>query len=200
MSSIMRGAGKARQIIATHLATDMPMLIAAARDQWGLEEWQLPVPVRYDSYDPLMVDNYPTVGSLVTRTNDWRRTDITPDAAEVYEATYSMQVFVWCRTLAKPDGTYETPEYDSVLRVRDDMLALIRGCLLRKPSFGSPVCQMDEGSLTEDYLDAIKGSDQSPRWMSGGTLSFNIELVEENYQQGIGTADTVEVETGLLIP
>lgn len=199
---LMRGAGTARKIIADFLASDLPPYITLARTQWALQSWQLPVPVRYDSYDPLTVSAYPMVGSLVTRTREWVRNDITSAAEEVYQATYSVVLFVWVKTAYDSVAQkYEEPEYDSALRQRDDLLALMRTCILAKPSLGEPgVSRVDENTLSEDYLDAIKSNDQNPRWMAGGTITFDMSLVEQNYQTPLGAANTFTIEEDLLDP
>lgn len=199
--SLMRGAHTARDYVTTYLADTVPDMLVVARQQWELDEWELPDPETYDSYDPLTVDRYPAIGSITRRTRSWRRTDIDDFAQESYDAVYDMTVFLWCRTPLRPDNTWAAPAYDAALRLRDDLLAVVRGCLLRTPSLNHPgYCRLNENSLTEDYLDAIKvSSEQAQRWAAGGTLSFELQLTETAYQAQVGSADTIVPDTARLV-
>ena len=197
---LMRGATVARAIIENYLRDNLPDLLVVARDQWTLTEYELPDPAGYDSYDPLTANAFPMIGSLVSRTRNWRQRDITDLGEQVYSATYDVKVFLWVRTPATEDGGWEQPVYDSALRLRDDLLAAVRSCILTRPSLGSNgAAQVNEGTMVEDYLDAFKaaGSDQNPRWMCGGVLNFEMVLDEQNYQEAAGIAETIGIDTNM---
>lgn len=200
----MRSATNARAYIEDHLSIEMPKLITAARAQWNVADWQLPMPTAYNAYDPLSVSVYPIVGSLVSRSTGWARVDINDHAEEVYEAYYSMRVFVWALTGYNPDPNvqaWEQPEYDSAMRIRDDLLAIMKSCILATPSLGKKgIVKVNERTMTEDYLEAIKLSTQNNRWAAGGVLSFDMQVTESNYAPKIADADTVSVSAGLLTP
>jgi hypothetical protein len=194
-NKVMLGNESVRQYIASHLKTAMPDIIDVARSQWSLEDYELPYPVRYDSYDPLTANDYPVIGSLISRTSNWAKIDINEYAEDVYEADYAVRIFCWVRTPELPDGTWKTPEYDSALALRDSMMSLLRSVILTTPSLGSNgALRVEEGSLSEDYLDAMKSSDQSGRWMSGGIISVTISQQEANYVLPIAQANTVLVD------
>lgn len=196
---LMRGATHARQYLEDFLRDRYPHFIVAARQQWGLETHELPMPLRYDSYDPLQVVEYPIIGSIVSRTNNWRRVDVNTHGEEVYRSVYSVRAFLWVRTPRDEQGNWMLPEYDTCLRVRDDMTALMRTCILGTPSLNSGgACTVQENTLVEDYLDAIKSSPQTPQWMAGATLSFDMVMHEANYLPTVGTADTITVSEELL--
>jgi hypothetical protein len=198
---VMRGATRARAYIEAHLRSSMPPLIIEARSQWNIPDWKLPLPAVYDAYDPLTASVYPIIGSLVSRTSGWRRNDYNEHGEEVYEATYAMRVFVWTITAVDPQGVWESPEYDSAMRMRDDLLGITRSAILSTPSLGMKgIARVNEGTLTEDYLDAIKLSKENSRWAAGGTLSFDMQVVESNFLPIIGEADTVSVDVDLLVP
>lgn len=190
---IMRGATRAREFISTYLEGDLPKLITAARAEWGLEPHLLPYPVKYDSYDPLKMDDYPTIGSVIRRTGNWRRRDII-DAEEHYSANYSVMLFVWVATPEGPNGNPDDT-YGETLRLRDDMLGLIRSCLLTRPSFGSEgETKMNENTLSEDYLDAMRISEQSNLWLAGGTITFDMQVSEQNRDIPYGIVENVSLE------
>jgi hypothetical protein len=112
-----------------------------------------------------------------------------------------MRVFVWTITAVDPQGVWESPEYDSAMRMRDDLLGITRSAILSTPSLGMKgIARVNEGTLTEDYLDAIKLSKENSRWAAGGTLSFDMQVVESNFLPIIGEADTVSVDVDLLVP
>lgn len=197
--TLMRGATNVRQIIADYLGSVVPAAIAIGRSQWELETWELPDPVRYDAYDPLTAQEFPVVGSLVSRTTGWVRNDYTPTMEEVYDAKYNVIVFLWVRTPLKPDGVWADPTYETTLRLRDDMLGIVRGCLLNTPSMNSNgQVRLNESTLTEEYLDAIKSSDQNSRWLAGASLSFELAVTETAYRVALGSADTITTEGGAL--
>jgi hypothetical protein len=179
----------------------MPPMILTARQQWAIPNWQLPLPQANDAYDPMTASVYPIVGSLVSRSTNWARIDINENAEEVYEASYSMRVFLWAMTCVDPNGVWEDPMYDSAMRTRDDLLAIMKSAILAKPSLGKKgIVTVNEKTLTEDYLDAVKPHQDNPRWIAGGMLSFDMKMSESNYAPKIADADTVSVDAGLLTP
>lgn len=199
----MRGVTTVRKYIADFFAAQLPSLVPIARQQWGLQDYELPLPVRYDSYDPLSATDYPTLGSYVQTSNGWRRVD-QGSMHQEYKPRYACRAFVWVRTpnYVDPDtgGTvWVEPEYDSAIRLRDDYLALMRQALLLVPSLSNPgVCSIDEGTLSEDYLEPIKPSTQSSRWLAGGIISFEMSVMETVYEQPIGAVDTTAVTAELM--
>jgi hypothetical protein len=195
VNELMRGALIARQCVTDHLTSSLPDFIAAARTQWNVSEWRLPTPSKFDSYDPLYAQDYPTVGALITRSNNFRRLDMNEAGEDVYQVRYSVQVFVWCMTPQDDDDVWTSPPHETAMEVRDDMLNLIRTCILTKKSLGRPaVCSVVEGTMTEDYLEGFKLSDQGPPWVAGGTVSFDLDIIEANYVPAIGTAETVDTD------
>ena len=149
-----------------------------------------------DPYDPLTDNKFTMNGSLVSRTRNWRMNDISDVAEQKYSAVYDVRVFLWVRTPQDPQGKWMEPSYDTALRLRDDMLAITRSCLLTTPSLGSGgAARVNEGTMAEDYLDAFKSGDQNPRWMAGGTISFELNVAEQNYKEKIGNANTFIIDS-----
>lgn len=192
---LMRGNTNVRKCIEDFLSAKVPGLIAVARTQWELEDHMLPLPLRYDSYDPLQTTEFPTIGSLVSRTSNWNMVDLNAHAEEVYDATYSIRLFMWCRTPQKQNGEWVAPIYDAALKVRDDLSAIVRSAILHTPSLGKPgVCRVLSGTLTEDYLDAMKGA-SGASWLAGVLWTFDLQFSEANYEPVIvESIETTEVE------
>jgi hypothetical protein len=197
---LMRGVTGVRQIVADYLSSQFPVMVDLARSQWELDEYHLPYPVKYNAYDPLTADVYPIVGSLVSRSTNFSRTDYDDAAAEEYRVRYATRVFMWARTPQFADGTWETPTYESALRVRDDLAVVLRATLLNSLSLGSGdgKAMLNEGSMAEEFFDAIKSSSESQRWMAGVTISFDLDVYESLSRTPVGTANTIEVDEGLL--
>jgi len=193
----MRGVYDVRTAIADYLAEAMPVKIAQARAQWNLGSMWLPVPLRYDAYDPLTTNIYPTVGSLVTRSRGFSRIDYNADRNEQYRVQYSTRVFVWVKTPEYIDtNSLVDQPYDSTMKVRDDIVAVLRSTLLDDPSFGTgvpdgPVLEMDEGSINEEYFDAIQQNGQTATWYAGGSIAFDMSSIESQYREPLGSADTI---------
>ena len=189
------GVSMMRKHMADHLAEALPPLIDAAREQYELEDWQLPYPLKYNAYDPLSADIYPCVGMFVTNSTAWTRVDINEMAEEVYEARYPVGVFLWVITPVLPDGGYESPQYDAAIRLRDDMTALLRSALLATPSLGSGgAMAVDERTVREDYPDAIKLSTQNDRYAAGGIINCEVRVRQTNYAAPLAVANDVVVE------
>lgn len=193
-NTIPAGATRLRTLLANYLKAELPPLLAAARQQLEIEEFMIPTPKRYDSYDPLSANVFPIIGAYINRTTNWTRVDINELAEEVYEARYQCGVFIWVRTPETPQGEF-IGGYEGTVRLRDDMVALLRSVLLSRPSLGSNgVVAMDEATVSEDYPDAIKSNDQSPRWLAGGIINCEFKVREANYLPRLATANTVVVE------
>lgn len=197
---LMRGAAYARNFLSAYLATEYPPLLATARTEWSLQEWQLPTPLKYDCYDPLTMHVYPSIGSLVRGTGQWKRNDMIA-GEEVYSARYRMMLFIWVKTPIDPEGVVADDAYAETLALRDDMLGLMRSCILTKPSLNSQGnVEVDEATMAEDYLDAIKQSNESPTWFAGGTITFDMRVSEQNRHNPVGTADQFGLDIGNTAP
>lgn len=195
---LMRGVTDVRLAIENYLAGAMPGKIALGRQHWGIdsEHW-LPVPLRYNAYDPLSTNIYPTVGSLVMRSRGFGRSDYNSVLEADYNVVYSAKVFLWIKTPEDFNtGKYVDQPYDATLKVRDDMIAVLRSTLLDDLSLGTTrsagvKLTLNESSMTEDYFDAIQQNNQTAIWYAGGSISVDIEATESQYVVPLGTADTI---------
>lgn len=204
MTKLMRGVHDIRAAIETYMSVAVPAKIMIARTQWSLHPNFLPLPKRYDSYDPLTANEYPIVGSLVPRIRMSGRQDWDEEGMEVYRNNYSTRVFIWTQTPRDPiTDQYVAAPYEATLRVRDDLVACLRAALLEDLSLGTTLnndveLQVQEGTLSEEYFDAMKKSDQTSTWFAGGSIAFDMEVVESQYSTPHGTADTITTAVGHL--
>jgi hypothetical protein len=188
-----RGATVVRQSIVDYLESTIPTLIVTARDDWDLDEWQLPLPVSYKEVEPYALDKFPSLGVSVTSAGNFNRTDYTMRLEEKYLVTYSVRLFTWVRTPLDSAELPLKPEYEETIRLRDDMAALIRAALLLSPTLNEAVVMWDEDTLSEEYSEAtpVKGD----RFVAGVIHDFDIQIDESLHRAILGEADTIEVVT-----
>lgn len=197
MAELLRGATAVRAAVVDYLQAVVPIIVAQARTDWSLDEYQLPLPVKYDAYEPYALDRWPLVGVNVVTANTFTTIDLLPDGGQRYMAKYTVRVFTWVRTPMDEDQTPMEPEYSESLRLRDDLAACVRAALVRSGSLGQPnAILFDEGSLVEDYSEAtgVKGD----RFVAGVVHSFDIRFDESVPLVPLGDANTIDV-TAMLI-
>lgn len=190
-----QGAKDVRDLIVDFLATQFPPMIDAAREQWDLPDYMLPYPVKYDLHEPLTMEDYPSVGGIVTASRNMSRWDIDADDASLYyDVQYDCKVFLWARTPKDANGRWVRPEYQSAIELRDRLMYLMRMLVLNTPMLGHPRVVSDERSFNEDYLEPIRTNEQTPQWMCGGTLAMTLTKTEQTYMPAVGQADTISVD------
>lgn len=172
----MRGATFVRAQIASYMEQQLPGQIALYREVYGLDEYQLPVPVKYDAYEPYALDRFPLMGVVIDNASSFALSEQHPHGMRFYRPNYSVQLFTWVRTPTDSTEKNYTPEYDQTARLRDDMAAVVRAVLLHTASFGNEKLFWNESSLQERYSDttAVKGD----RFVAGVTHSFTVKVDE----------------------
>ena len=189
---LFRGATAVRSAVITYLSNTVPAMVAKARTDWTLTAAQLPVPVGYDAYEPYALDQWPLVGVNVVQSGDFIRLDYDDAMSQRYLSKYTVRVFTWVRTPYGADGNPMQPEYSESIRLRDDLAAVIRACLVKSGSLGQPnAILFDESSLSEEYSEAtgVKGD----RFVSGVIHSFEIRVDESVPILGIASANTITI-------
>ena len=194
---LLRGATAVRAAVVNYLTVVVPEIVDQARVDWGLDEYQLPYPVKYDAYEPYALDRWPLIGVNVATGNSFTRYQYTRYGSNQYMSQYAVRVFTWVRTPMDEDQIPLEPGYSESIRLRDDLTACVRAALLRSGCLSQPdAILFDEASLTEDYSEAtgVKGS----RFVAGVIHSFNIRYDETVALVGLGSTDTIELETQLI--
>ena len=195
----MRGATAVRKAIADYLKATLPAAIMQARDDWGLAEHQLPIPTRYDAYEPQETNEYPLIGVNVVNANSFARVGQDDFGYAEYRPTYTVRVFTWVKTPMDENERPVENSYDESIRLRDDLAALVRVALLRSPSLGKPdLIQWDEGTLTEDYSEAaaISGPKFVAAVQHGFTLRYDESSVfDSNLRANTVTLDGIDLQT-----
>lgn len=197
MTTIMRGATYVREAIAQYLESNIPAIIDRARDDWGLDEYELPYPVSYREYEPYALDRYPLIGINVTSAGNFNRVDYDLTMSEKYLTNYTVRLFTWVRTPL--DGAEQTlkPEYNQTIRLRDDMAAIVRAAILLSPSINNLTVLWDEDTLSEEYseITPVKGD----RFVAGVIHNFDLQVDESLSRNILGDADNISIDPVVLV-
>lgn len=185
--NLMHGSHFAKAYINDYLKSDMPIRLVDYRNGWQLDDISLPTPEEFITYEPLAIDAWPTLITVVISTNKFDR--IGYDSSDpLYRVSYQMRTYVWVRT----EGN------EGVTEMRDNLTTVLRAALLDYPclkaydSRTSFRAIIDEGSLTEEFSDIslLKGD----RAMAGAYLSYSLEIDEVVARKPIGTVENIEVQ------
>lgn len=190
----MQGAYNAKLFVNDYLEKDLHTRLISYRNAWNLDDESLPEPLKYLVYEPIALDHWPTVITVVISMTGLDRDDYTSNMDPMYFVNYSMRTYVW----VKDDSS------DECTAKRDRLVTVMRSSLLDGPSLN--LCaepnnlsvMIDEGSIREEYSDLtmIKGE----RVLAGAYLSYNLRINEVVTVNEIATIDEIETEVDVLEP
>ena len=183
---VMQGAHFAKQYATDYLEGDLSTRIIEYRNAWGgLTDAELPVPVRYLSHEPVALDKWPTVITVVLTTNNLERIGyagghnaLNYASDPEYRVSYNMRTYIWCRA-----GNSEATTLQ-----RDRLTTVVRSALLDYPSLKAQAgilsseqtktfrAEIDESSMREEFSDLtpLKGE----RFLAGAYLGYELSLDE----------------------
>ena len=58
---LMHGSHFAKSYVSSYLAVDLPTRLVSYRNGWNLDDISLPSPVKYQTYEPIALDEWPTI-------------------------------------------------------------------------------------------------------------------------------------------
>lgn len=184
---LMQGPQFAKKFVTDYLQQDIPSRLVRYRNGWELDDYTLPDPALYLTYEPIALDHWPTIITVVISTNSFNRVGFIPGSNPQYRVSYSMRTYVWVKT----EGS------DEVTWMRDRLTTVLRSALLDYPNLQQ--CDnaqnvdpmMDESSLVEEYSDLtlIKGD----RVLAGAYLGYDLTLNEVVYRQPISELTGVDL-------
>ncbi len=184
---LMNGAQFAKAYVNDYLKNDLPTRLVSYRNGWEVDDAILPTPTKFVVYEPLVLDHWPTIITIVVSTNKLER--IGYDMSNpLYRVEYSMRTYIW----AKADGAEETTI------MRDRLTTVVRSALLDYPclraydenSRESFRLVIDESGMREEFSDLtlVKGD----RYLSGAYVSYTLSMDEVVMREIIGTlAETI---------
>lgn len=182
----MNGAHEAKSYVNQYLSTDIPLRLITYRNGWNADSTQLPDPEQYITHEPLAIDAWPSVVTLVLSTNQLTRIGFERENP-VYRVSYSMRTYVWVRT--------EGPQECGLMR--DRMITVVRSSLLDYPCLKAYDSRanfrilIDEGTIREEFSDTtlLKGE----RYMAGAFLGYTLEIDEVVERLDIGEVAEIDV-------
>jgi hypothetical protein len=163
--------------VTDFLQDDMPSRLTRYRNGWNVDDYTLPDPELYLTYEPIALDHWPTIITVAISTSSFERQGFLSGTNPIYRVTYSMRTYVWVKT----EGSEE------VTTMRDRLTTATRSALLDHPSLAecdssemiNPM--IEESTLREEYSDLtlIKGD----RVLAGAYLGYDLTLNEVVYRQ-----------------
>lgn len=197
-SYLMNGPHFAKEFVNSYLEQDLPIRLIRYRNGWNLDDRVLPNPEQYIGYEPLAIDRWPSVITVVLSTNQMNRIGF-EFGHPLYRISYSMRTYCWVRT----EGIEECP------LMRDRLTTVVRSALLDYPCLKAYDSRsnfrvlIDESSMREEFSDTtlLKGD----RFMSGSFIGYTLEMDEVVTRTDLGTVDEIHfgvkhVGTGQEMP
>lgn len=187
---LMHGAHYAKSFVSNYLSYDIPQRLVMYRNGWGLDDESLPTPVKFLTYEPLAMDEWPTIITVAISTSYFDRLGFIGSNPE-YRVAYQMRTYVWVRTEGSEEATI----------MRDRLSAVLRSSLLDYPSmkFVDPRetfrAEIEQTSLSEEYSDLtlLKGD----RVLAGAYLGYTIYMNEIVARADIGTLQEIDLVANL---
>jgi hypothetical protein len=180
----MFGAQFAKQYVNTYLEKDIPQRIIRYRNSWNLDSGALPNPEKYITYEPLALDEWPTIITVAISTKRFERENYVGNNDPMYTVIYGMRTYIWVRTEGSEAATL----------MRDQLTTVVRSALLDHPCLSrvdaTRRAKIMEETLTEEFseLTLLKGD----RVMAGAYLGYDIELEEVITREPYGTLNEIE--------
>jgi hypothetical protein len=182
----MHGPHFAKEYINTYLKAELPKRLVRYRNGWGISNAELPDPEDYFVHEPLVLDHWPTIITLVISTNSFDQ--IGWDSVHpLYRVNYSMRTYVWSRTEGSEDTT----------RMRDRLTVVVRSALLDSLHMNAEDdrktfrAEIDQTSIREEFSDLtlLKGD----RVLAGAYISYNATIDEIVHREDIAEVSEIEV-------
>lgn len=183
---LMHGPHFAKEYVNAYLQQELPKRLIKYRNGWNISNAELPDPEDYFTYEPLVMDHWPTIITIAISTNSFEQ--IGWDGPHpIYRVTYAMRTYVWSRTEGSEDTT----------RMRDRLTVVVRSALLDAPCLyatdprSSFRVEIDQTTFREEFSDLtlLKGD----RVLAGAYISYNMLIDEIVHREDISTVEEIEV-------
>ena len=185
MAELMFGSHFAKQYVNDYLKTDIPRRLIAYRNGWNLDNYKLPDPEEYLTYEPLALDHWPSLITVAISAKSFERLGY-DNNNPLYHVTYAMRTYVWVRTEGSEDVTI----------MRDRLTTVVRSALMDSPCLGRDenlrTSYIDEATMSEEYSDLtlLKGD----RVLAGAYIAYDLRLEEVIARDDIGTISNIDTD------
>lgn len=184
---LMNGTHFAKNFVNSYLEQDLPIRLIRYRNGWNLDDRVLPNPEQYIEYEPLAIDRWPSIITVVLSTSQLNRIGF-EFGHPLYRVSYSMRTYCWVRT----EGIAECP------LMRDRLTTVVRSALLDYPCLKAYDERsnfrviIDESSIREEFSDTtlLKGD----RFMSGSFIGYTLEMDEVVTRTNLGEVEEIQVQ------
>ena len=185
---LMHGAYFAKKFVTDYLSSDLPTRLISYRNGWNVDDIALPNPVKYLSYEPIALDEWPTIITVAISSSGYERIGHQGLHPE-YRILYNMRTYVWVRD----EGS------EAVTVMRDRLTTVLRSALLDRPCLraqdprDSFQVMIEESSVREEFSDLtlLKGD----RVLAGAYVGYDLYMNEVVAREDIGRVSSVNVET-----
>lgn len=193
MTPLMNGSHYAKQYVNSYLEHDLPLRLIRYRNGWNLDSTALPDPAQYIAYEPLAIDEWPSVITVALSMAGLER--IGYDSSDpLYRVSYSMRTYIWVRDEGNQDTTL----------MRDRLTTVVRSALMDYPclkaydSRTSFRALIDENTFREEYSDItlLKGD----RMMAGAYIAYTLNIDEVIAREPLGVVSEIELEARVAGP
>jgi len=187
MTALMNGSHFAKKYVNDYLKADLPIRLIRYRNGWNLDSTALPDPGQFIAYEPLAIDEWPSIITVALSMTGLER--IGYDSTDpLYRVGYSMRTYIWVRDEGNEDTTL----------MRDRLTTVVRSALLDYPCLKAYDSRttfralISENSIREEYSDItlLKGD----RMMAGAYIAYTLELDEVVTREPLGIVSEVEIE------
>lgn len=183
---LMHGPHFAKSYVTNYLRADLPVRLVSYRNGWNLDDITLPTPVQFINYEPIGLDEWPSIITVAMSMTGLERFGFDRNHPE-YRVIYSMRTYVWVKT--------EFPELATLMR--DRLTAVVRSALLDYPCLKATdprqtfQAKIDEGTIREEYSDLtlLKGD----RVLAGSYLSYDLAINEIVMREPLGVVSDVNI-------
>lgn len=183
---LMHGPHFAKAYVTDYLRQDMPKRLVSYRNGWNLDDITLPTPAQYLNYEPIALDEWPTIITVAISMPGLERIGFDRNHPE-YRVGYNMRTYVWVRT-----------EYsDLATLMRDRLTTVLRSALLDYPCLKATdpretfQVKIDEGTIREEYSDLtlLKGD----RVLAGSYVAYDLSINEIVMREPLGVVSQVDL-------
>lgn len=186
---LMHGPHFAKSYVTEYLRDDLPKRLVSYRNGWNLDDITLPAPAQYVNYEPIGLDEWPSIITVAMSMTGLERFGYDKNDPE-YRVVYNMRTYVWVKT--------EFPELATLMR--DRLTTVVRSALLDYPCLKATdprdtfQVRIDEGTIREEYSDLtlLKGD----RVLAGSYLGYDLSINEIVMREPIGTVAQIDLAVG----
>jgi hypothetical protein len=183
---LMHGPQFAKAYVNDYLKYDIPIRLVDYRNGWNTDDITLPTPVSFFTYEPLALDSWPTIITVVLSTNGMERIDFS-GTDPLYNVSYSMRTYIWVRDIGSEEVTLMRDRLTTVVR----SAVLDYPCLQTRDPRNTFQAKIDESTIREEYSDLtlLKGD----RVLAGAYLSYTLSIHEIVARKPIGQIQDIDV-------